>query len=78
MSATVDRCEGCGQFVYRLELWISKEAITINAGTKKAFVVDDITAFSVGDIPVMKLTEEIPAEVFTRHKCRGGPHERKR
>jgi hypothetical protein len=65
----VERCETCGQFVYRLTLWISNETIEINAGTRKAFVIDDITGWTVGDIPVMKLTEEVPAEVFTRHMC---------
>lgn len=69
MAATCDRCGKCGQFVYRLTLWISQEVIEINAGTKKAFVVDDIPGFSVADVPVLKLTEEVPDEVFVRHRC---------
>ena len=69
MGATIERCEYCGQFIYRIELWISREVIEINAGTRKAFVIDDITKWTVGDVPVMKLTEEVPAEVFTRHEC---------
>jgi len=71
MAATVDRCKECGQFVYRLELLISREVISICAGTKKAFVIDDIEDPQPGifGLPVMKLTKEVPAEVFVRHVC---------
>ena len=73
MPTTVDRCEKCGQFVYHLELWISGETIQIDAGTKKAFVVDDIVHDNLYGMPTFRLTEAVPAEVFVTHQCTGVP-----
>lgn len=70
MAEEVTRCPSCGQFTYRLVTWMQDEVIIINAGTKQAFVVDEIATWRVADIPVMKLTDEVPANVFTIHKCK--------
>ena len=72
MSAAVERCDSCGQYVYRLRLWISDTDILIDAGPRKAFVIDEVIG-SLHDVPVMKLTEEIPSEVFVRHDCEVKP-----
>ena len=73
MPAPVERCGACGQFVYRLQLWISGNQITLDAGTKKAFIIDDIISEKVYEIPVFRLTEAEPSEVFIVHRCKGVP-----
>lgn len=71
MRVEVERCDECGKFVYRLRLWISGDDILIDAGTRKAFVVDDLEpADELHGIPLLRLTEEVPAEVFVKHECR--------
>lgn len=67
MATTVDRCPKCGQFVYVLELWVTKETVTINAGTRSAFVVDDLEPAGS-----LKIEEVAPDDVFTRHLCKLG------
>ena len=76
MAALAEHCPECGQMIYQIQRpWtVMQEVTVIDAGTRAAFVVEDLNPQpGIFGLPIMKLTEEIPAEVFTIHRCKEKP-----
>ena len=71
MSIKNERCPRCGRFIYRLTFWVDGKERMLDAVPKKAFVVDDIVDEKLYDVPVFRLTEAVPSEVFVTHRCKG-------
>ena len=65
-----ERCPKCGRFVYRLTFWADEQERLIDAVPQKAFVVNDIVDNKLYDVPIFRLTEAVPTEVFVIHRCK--------